>query len=86
MGDLVIPLVLLASLVRQAPARAILVEPNSSVSTLTVALQQARPGDTILVLPGTYREPRVTVAVPVTILGQGGPIFDGQGSHEILTV
>jgi nitrous oxidase accessory protein len=85
-GDLVIPLVLLASLVRQAPARAILVEPNSSVSTLTVALQQARPGDTILVLPGTYREPRVTVAVPVTILGQGGPIFDGQGSHEILTV
>ena len=78
-------LALLASLASQPPAR-IVVEPGSAVPTLTAALQQARPGDTILVLPGIYREPRITVAIPVTILGQGNPTFDGEGSHEILTV
>jgi nitrous oxidase accessory protein len=82
----VVTLALLAVLGPELPPRRIVVEPGSPVPTLTAALRQARPGDTILVLPGTYREPRIVVAVPVTILGRGHPTFDGQGAHEILTV
>ncbi|HEY7614782.1 MAG TPA: nitrous oxide reductase family maturation protein NosD [Gemmatimonadales bacterium] len=79
-------LALLAGLASQRPASPILVEPGGAVPTLAAALRQARPGDTILVLPGTYREPRIVVAVPVTILGRDDPTFDGEGLHEILTV
>ena len=86
MGELVVSLALLAGLMPQTPTGPILVEPGRAVPTLTAALRLAKPGDTILVLPGTYAEPRIVVAVPVTILGRGNPTFDGQGAHEILTV
>jgi nitrous oxidase accessory protein len=85
-GSLAAFLALLAGLMPQAAPRRITVEPGSATATLTAALRQARPRDTILVLSGTYQEPRIVVALPVTILGQGAPTFDGQGSHEILTV
>ena len=86
MANPIVSLALLAVLVAQTTPRRILVEPGSAIATLTTGLRHARPGDTIFVLPGTYREPRIVIAVPVTILGQGSPSFDGQGSHEILTV
>jgi nitrous oxidase accessory protein len=82
----VVALALLAGLAPEPHPRQIVVEPGSPVATLTAALRQAGPGDTILVLPGTYREPRIVVNVPVTILGRGHPTLDGQGAHEILTV
>jgi nitrous oxidase accessory protein len=85
-GSLVVSLALSLGLLPPATARRIVVEPGTAVATLTAGLRQARPGDTILVLPGTYREPRIVIAMPVTILGRGSPTFDGQGSHEILTV
>jgi nitrous oxidase accessory protein len=84
--ELVVSLALLAGLMPQTPTGPILVEPGSAVPTLTAALRLAKPGDTILVLSGNYGEPRIVVAVPVTILGRGSPTFDGQGTHEILTV
>ena len=68
-----------------APHR-ITVEPGTSVSTLTAALHLAQRGDTIVVRSGVYREPRIIVGLPVTILGEGDPVFDGSGAHEILTV
>jgi nitrous oxidase accessory protein len=82
----IVSLALLAALVPEPHSRRIVVDPSGAVATLTAALRQAAPGDTILVLPGTYREPRIVVALPVTILGRGHPTFDGQGAHEILTV
>lgn len=66
--------------------RRIVVEPGGPTSTLTAALRMARRGDTIVVRSGVYHEPRIVVAVPVTILGEHHPVFDGGGSHEILTV
>jgi nitrous oxidase accessory protein len=79
---------LAALLVIAAPIRPrhIVVEPGGPTPTLTAALRQARHGDTILVRSGVYREPRIVVTVPVTILGEHDPVFDGGGSHEILTV
>jgi nitrous oxidase accessory protein len=79
---------LAALLATAAPVgpRRIVVEPGGPTPTLTAALRMARRGDTILVRSGVYREPRIIVAVPVTILGDHDPVFDGGGLHEILTV
>ena len=43
------------------------------VPTIAAALARAHAGDTIVVTAGVYREPRLEVTVPVTILGQGEP-------------
>src|SRR5262245_21665134 len=67
-------------------AHRVVVEPGGAIATLTEGLRRARPGDTIVVRTGVYREPRIVIAVPVTILGEGDPVFDGEGAHEVLTV
>lgn len=68
------------------PPRRIVVAPGGPVPTVTAALRLARPGDTVVVTAGVYREPRIEVAVPVTILGEGDAVLDGGGAHEVLTV
>jgi nitrous oxidase accessory protein len=79
-------LVLLAAVPPGPPAHRLVVEPGGPLPTLTAALRQARPDDTIVVRPGVYREPRIVIAIPVTVLGEGNPVFDGGGGHEVLTV
>jgi len=69
-----------------AGARRIVVDPVGTIPTLTAALAVARRGDTIVVRAGVFAEPRIIVAVPVTIIGDPGAIFDGGGSHEVITV
>ena len=64
----------------------IVVAPGGPVPTVTAALARARAGDTVVVTAGVYREPRIIVTVPVTILGQGEAVLDGGGAHEVLTV
>ena len=64
----------------------IVVAPGGPVPTVTAALARARAGDTVIVSAGVYREPRIVVTVPVTILGQGEAVLDGGGAHEVLTV
>jgi len=65
--------------------RSIAVSPDSAVSTIHVALDRARDGDTIRILPGRYQEPELRVTRRVTILGQGWPVLVG-GDHQVLTV
>ena len=64
----------------------IVVRVASAVPTLTAALALARPGDTIIVEAGRYREPAIVVAIPVTIIGRGTPVFIGAGNHTIIKV
>ncbi|HEX7023593.1 MAG TPA: nitrous oxide reductase family maturation protein NosD [Gemmatimonadales bacterium] len=68
-----------------ALAGPIVVQPAGPVRTLTAALALARPGDRIVVRPGSYREPAIVVTVPVEIIGEGGPVFEG-GAHPTLVV
>lgn len=65
----------------------IVVSPAGPVRTLTDALARARPGDRIVVRAGTYREPTLLVRTPrLTIEGEGWPVLDGGGTHEVLIV
>jgi nitrous oxidase accessory protein len=80
------PLAALAWLAASPPAHRIVVAPEGPVTTVAAALRRARAGDTIVVTAGVYREPRLEVTVPVTLLGVGAAILDGNGHHEVLTV
>jgi nitrous oxidase accessory protein len=84
MGSAVLALAL--ALAGSPAGRRIVVAPGGAVPTVTQALRLARAGDTIVVTAGLYREPRLEVTVPVTILGQGEAVLDGSGAHEVLTL
>jgi nitrous oxidase accessory protein len=77
-------LVLLLGLAGRGPARTIVVAPAGDVATIAAALRLAHPGDTVVVTAGVYHEPRLDVTVPVTILGRGEAVLDGDGAHEVL--
>ena len=66
--------------------RTVVVSPNGPVRTLTEAVRAASPGDRIVVKGGVYREPTIVVNKRVAIVGDGNPVLDGQGEHEIMTV
>ena len=61
-------------------------QPPPTTHTIAAAIAAARPGDTIHVAPGIYREPMIVVDKPLTIIGDGWPVLDGQGAHQIVSV
>ena len=79
-------LALLLGLAWPPAGRRIVVAPGSPVATVAGALRLARAGDTVVVTHGVYREPRLYVTVPLTILGEGEAVLDGGGAHEVLTL
>lgn len=69
-----------------APSPTIVVSPGGPVSTIAAAIRLAGPNARILVRPGTYREPMIVVDKPVAIIGEGWPVLDGQGTHQLVSV
>lgn len=64
----------------------ITVDKNGPVSKITQALQLVSDGDTILVKSGIYREGNILIEKPISIIGQGYPVLDGENKFEIMTV
>ncbi|HET9326324.1 MAG TPA: nitrous oxide reductase family maturation protein NosD [Candidatus Eisenbacteria bacterium] len=60
----------------------VLLPPEGSIA---VALQQARPGDTLVVPKGVHRE-RIRIQVPLTLRGEPGAVLDGGSEGSVLTV
>jgi len=67
-------------------AQRIDVSPAGDVRTIGAAVARATSGTTIIVHAGTYREPTIVVDKSVTIVGEGRPVIDGEGAHEIMIV
>lgn len=67
-------------------ANSIIVDQKGKPATLKDALVLASPGDTILIKAGTYREGNILITKPLTIIGDGLPVFDGENKFEILTI
>jgi len=59
---------------------------NGPVRSVRAALRIVARGGTIIVHPGTYRDTTITVPIPVTILGEGLPVLDGESKRQIMTV
>ncbi len=56
------------------------------VKTVTAALNKAKPGDTILIHAGTYREGNIKVHKRVVLLGKDYPVLDGEKKGEVLSI
>ncbi len=51
--------------------------------TIGSALAAARPGDTIRVAAGVYRE-KIVVEIPLVLVGEGRPVIDGEGEGTVV--
>ncbi|MCC6754614.1 MAG: nitrous oxide reductase family maturation protein NosD [Saprospiraceae bacterium] len=55
-------------------------------ATIAEALHLASAGDTVMVMGGTYREGNLLIDKPLTFIGVGRPLLDGENVHDILTL
>lgn len=67
-------------------ARVLWVGASAEFPTVEVALRAARPGDTVRLQPGVYREWGLVVEVPIVLEGNGAAVLDAEGGGEILRV
>ncbi len=54
--------------------------------SITQAVQQAKPGDTIRVSAGTYAEGNILIQKTLTLIGEGHPVMDGKMKYEVFTI
>ncbi|MBC5774735.1 nitrous oxide reductase family maturation protein NosD [Pontibacter sp. KCTC 32443] len=50
------------------------------------AVKKAKPGDTVLIQKGVYKEHGIVIDKPITILGQNKPVIDGNYKGQVFTV
>ena len=62
------------------------VSPNGPVRSIGQGIELARPGGTVLVRAGVYREPTIIVRKSVRIQGDSGAVLDGGGANAILVI
>lgn len=67
-------------------SRTIVVGRDKPVKALRQAVAEAKHGDTILLTRGVYREGNIVINKTIYLVGQDGPVLDGEGKHEILTI
>ena len=65
---------------------ATIVGKTRKLSSLKKAIELAKAGDIIILEAGVYREGNITITKPVTILGDGYPVLDGENKIETLTL
>lgn len=67
-------------------SKTLIVDLKGSIPSIRHAISSASPGDTIIVRPGVYREGNLTINKPLTLIGTGFPVLDGENKYEIMTV
>ncbi len=77
---------LLLLLTQTLQAGSIKVKPSSKQNALSAAIEHARSGDTIIVLPGLYREGNIIINKPLTLIGINYPVIDGETKVENISV
>lgn len=66
--------------------RTIVVAPVGDVHGIGDAVRRARPGDSIVIRSGVYREPTIVIDKPLTLVGDGWPVLDGEQEREIIVI
>lgn len=67
-------------------ARTIVVGKGREVQSIQKAIDMSAAGDTVLVLPGTYREKNIVISKPVYLIGRSYPVIDGEYTYENISV
>ncbi|HWR31983.1 MAG TPA: nitrous oxide reductase family maturation protein NosD [Chitinophagaceae bacterium] len=78
--------IVLLSVATSASAKTIIVGTNQPVQSLRKAIEIAHDNDSIILLPGIYKEGSLTLTKSITIIGQNNPVLDGENKYEILLV
>ena len=71
---------------REGPAATLHVGPGRAHATIPSALAAAADGDTILVHGGRHAVGTLLIAKPVSLVGEGRPVLDGEFKHEVITI
>lgn len=69
-----------------AKSTTILVGKGGQVATIRAGIALAVNGDTVMVLPGIYKEGHLTITKSIALLGKDRPVLDGEHTYEILLV
>ncbi len=69
-----------------ASAKTIIVGSNQPVKSLRKAIEIANINDSIILLPGIYKEGSLTLTKSLTIIGEKGSVLDGENKYEILLI
>jgi nitrous oxidase accessory protein len=78
--------ILLAFLFSVSYGRTIIVGPGKPISSLRKAIETAKDKDTIILLPGIYKEGAIILTKSLSIIGQNNPVLDGENKFEILLI
>ena len=60
--------------------------PGRANGAIGAAVSASHDGDTVVVHAGVYREPLVTVARRIVLIGDGEPVLDGEGKHALVLI
>jgi nitrous oxidase accessory protein len=66
--------------------RQLIVSIDEELKTIREAIEQAAPGDEILIRSGTYREHGLIIDRTLTLTGESGAVIDGEGVGTILEI
>ncbi|WP_139188163.1 nitrous oxide reductase family maturation protein NosD [Arachidicoccus rhizosphaerae] len=84
------PIILILSLLLccYQPGMAGIIKVTASQPSFSIqqALNEAQPSDTVLIGPGQYKVADLQVNKPVSIIGEGLPVLDGQHTYQILSI
>jgi nitrous oxidase accessory protein len=62
------------------------VGPKEAIHSIRKGIDLARPGDTLHIQAGTYREGNIVIEKSISIVGFGFPVLDGEDKYEIFTI
>ncbi|MBC3539021.1 nitrous oxide reductase family maturation protein NosD [Rufibacter sediminis] len=57
-----------------------------ALTSVKQTVQQAQPGDTVLVNGGVYQESRIEINKPLTLMGKNNPVIDGNFTGQLIGV
>lgn len=79
-------LLLFISTANNLRAETITVCSTCEIKTIKEAIEHASDFDTLLIKTGTYREFNIRIEKPLTLIGEGLPVIDGEDRGEIITI
>src|SRR5690606_14961382 len=58
---------------------------NQAFKTIRAGIDAAKPGDTVLVDKGHYREKNLIIRKMIVLSGIGYPVLDGENKYEVIS-
>lgn len=77
---------LVLSIYQTGRAQPIVVSPAGAISSVQRGIERAEPHDTLVIRQGTYKEYNIRIDRPLTILGEGKVVIDGEKKGYVIVI